>query len=49
MWIRHPADPSLKVHKPLAVSFNIDDAEPLDEALLECWESFAKEDREWWC
>ena len=36
---------------PLTVDFELDYADFLDEALLECWElkeSFAKEEREWW-
>lgn len=50
-WVKHPDDQSLRGHVPLTVGFEVDYAEFLDEALLECWEmheSFAKEQREWW-
>lgn len=50
-WSKHPDDQALKGHVPLTVAFEIDYAEFLDEALLECWElheSFAKEQSEWW-
>lgn len=50
-WSKHPDDRSLKGHVPLTVAFEVDYAEFLDEALVECWElheSFAKEEREWW-
>lgn len=50
-WSKHPNDKHLKGHVPLTVAFEVDYAEFLDEALAECWElyeSFAKEEREWW-
>jgi len=50
-WSKHPNDQKLKGHVPLTVAFEVDYAEFLDEALVECWElheSFAKENREWW-
>lgn len=50
-WVKHPSDQSLRGHVSLTVGFELDYAEFLDEALLECWElheSFAKEKREWW-
>ncbi|KAL6718955.1 hypothetical protein ACLMJK_003190 [Lecanora helva] len=50
-WSKHPNDHNLKGHIPLTVSFEVDYAEFLDEALVECWElheSFAKDEREWW-
>lgn len=50
-WTKHPDDTALKGHIPLTVTFELDYAEFLDEALLECWEltdSFAKQDKEWW-
>jgi tubulin--tyrosine ligase len=50
-WSKHPDDRNLKGHVPLTVAFEVDYAEFLDEALLECWElheSFAKEETEWW-
>ena len=50
-WVKHPDDKALKGHVPLTVTFELDYAEFLDEALLECYElheSFAKEEKEWW-
>ena len=50
-WSKHPNDTDLKSHVPLTVAFEVDYAEFLDEALVECWElyeSFAKEQPEWW-
>ena len=50
-WSKHPNDQTLKDHVPLTVAFEIDYADFLDEALAENWElyeSFAKEEREWW-
>ncbi len=50
-WSKHPDDRNLKGHVPLTVAFELDYAEFLDEALLECWElheSFAEAQREWW-
>ena len=50
-WSKHPDDSNLKGHVPLTVAFEVDYAEFLDEALVECWElheSFAREEREWW-
>ena len=50
-WTKHPGDRSLKGHVPLTVDFELDYAEYLDEALLECWElneSFVKDEIEWW-
>lgn len=50
-WSKHPTDTSLKGHVPLTVTFEIDYADFLDEALDECWElheSFAKSQREFW-
>lgn len=50
-WSKHPDDRNLKGHVPLTVAFEVDYAEFLDEALVECWElhdSFTKPQREWW-
>lgn len=50
-WSKHPDDTSLKGHVPLTVGFEVDYAEFLDEALLECWElkeSWEQDEREWW-
>ena len=50
-WSKHPNDTDLKGHVPLTVGFEIDYAEFLDEALVECWElkeSWVKGGREWW-
>ena len=50
-WSKHPEDTGLKGHVPLTVGFEVDYAEFLDEALLECWElkeSWAKDEKEWW-
>lgn len=50
-WSKHPNDTSLKGHVPLTVGFEVDYAEFLDEALVECWElqeSWKKDEREWW-
>lgn len=50
-WSKHPDDTSLKGHVPLTVGFEVDYAEFLDEALVECWElkeSWAKDEKEWW-
>ena len=50
-WIKHPNDTSLKGHVPLTVGFEVDYAEFLDEALVECWElkeSWEKDEKEWW-
>ena len=50
-WVKHPRDKTLRGHVPLTVNFELDYAEFLDEALLECWElkeSFDKPEREWW-
>ena len=50
-WSKHPDDTSLKGHVPLTVGFEVDYAEFLDEALVECWElkeSWAKDGTEWW-
>lgn len=50
-WSKHPADTALKHHIPLTVTFELDYAEFLDDALVECFElheSFAKDAREWW-
>ena len=50
-WSKHPNDTSLKDHVPLTVAFEIDYADFLDEALVECWElkeSWKKDEREWW-
>lgn len=50
-WSKHPNDTSLKGHVPLTVGFEVDYAEFLDEALVECWElkeSWQKDEREWW-
>lgn len=50
-WSKHPDDTSLKGHVPLTVDFELDYAEFLDEALMECWElqeSWKRDDREWW-
>lgn len=50
-WSKHPNDTSLKGHVPLTVGFEVDYAEFLDEALVECWElkeSWEKDEREWW-
>ena len=48
---KHPDDTDLKGHVPLTVGFEIDYAEFLDEALVECWElkeSWNKDEVEWW-
>lgn len=50
-WSKHPDDTSLKGHVPLTVGFEVDYAEFLDEALVECWElkeSWEKDEKEWW-
>jgi len=50
-WSKHPDDRNLKGHVPLTVTFEVDYAEFLDEALAECFElheSFENEEREWW-
>lgn len=50
-WSKHPDDTNLKGHVPLTVDFELDYAEFMDEALLECWElqeSWKREEREWW-
>lgn len=50
-WSKHPNDTSLKGHVPLTVGFELDYAEYLDEALVECWElkeSWEKDEMEWW-
>lgn len=50
-WSKHPNDASLKGHVPLTVGFEVDYAEFLDEALVECWElkeSWKKIESEWW-
>ena len=50
-WSKHPNDTSLKGHVPLTVGFEVDYAEFLDEALVECWElkeSWEKDEKEWW-
>ena len=50
-WSKHPNDTSLKGHVPLTVGFEVDYAEFLDEALVECWElkdGWKKEEKEWW-
>lgn len=50
-WAKHPDDKTLKGHVPLTVTFELDYADFLDEALQECYElheSFEKEGREWW-
>ena len=50
-WSKHPNDINLKGHVPLTVEFEVDYAEFLDEALVECWElkeSWSKEEIEWW-
>ena len=50
-WSKHPNDTDLKGHVPLTVGFEIDYAEFLDEALVECWElkeSWNKGEVEWW-
>ena len=50
-WTKHPDDTSLKGHVPLTVTFELDYAEFLDDALLECFElhdSFRLDEREWW-
>ena len=50
-WSKHPDDTSLKGHVPLTVGFEVDYAEFLDEALVECWElkeSWEKDEGEWW-
>ena len=50
-WSKHPNDTDLKGHVPLTVGFEIDYAEFLDEALVECWElkeSWNRGDVEWW-
>lgn len=50
-WSKHPDDTSLKGHVPLTVGFEVDYAEFLDEALVECWElkeSWKKDEVEWW-
>ena len=50
-WSKHPNDTDLKGHVPLTVGFEVDYAEFLDEALVECWElknSWRKDEREWW-
>lgn len=49
--MKHPNDTALKGHVPLTVAFEVDYAEFLDEALVECFEfheSFSKPQREWW-
>lgn len=48
---KHPDDGTLRGHVPLTVAFEVDYAEFLDEALVECWElkeSWEKDEREWW-
>ena len=50
-WSKHPNDTGLKGHVPLTVGFEVDYAEFLDEALVECWElkeSWNKDEKEWW-
>lgn len=50
-WSKHPDDTTLKGHVPLTIHFELDFAEFLDEALVECFElheSFTNEEREWW-
>ena len=50
-WVKHPYETALRGHVPLSVNFELDYAEFLDEALLECWElneSLAKAEQEWW-
>ncbi|KAG8525930.1 uncharacterized protein KY384_000692 [Bacidia gigantensis] len=51
-WLtKHPSDRSLRGHVPETESFELDFAEFLDEALVECWglkESFVSKEREWW-
>ncbi|KAL9126565.1 MAG: hypothetical protein Q9217_004409 [Psora testacea] len=52
-WVKHPNDTALKGHVPVTVSFELDYAEFLDEALIECWElkeNFEREEegKEWW-
>ena len=50
-WSKHPEDTTLKNHVPLTVAFELDFAEFLDDALVECFElheSFAKDEEEWW-
>ena len=54
-WSKHPHDTDLRGHVPLTVAFEVDYAEFLDEALVECWElheSFANAEgnaaAEWW-
>ena len=58
-WSKHPDDTHLKGHVPLTVGFELDYAEFLDEALVECWELKdswtkgsgglkGKDEREWW-
>ncbi len=51
-WSKHPNDTSLKGHVPLTVGFEVDYAEFLDEALVDCWElkeSWEKNDEREWC
>ena len=50
-WVKHPDDVALRGHVPLSVNFELDYAEFLEEALVECWElneSFDKGERELW-
>ena len=54
-WSKHPNDTDLKGHVPLTVGFEVDYAEFLDEALVECWElkecwesNWGKDEKEWW-
>lgn len=49
--VKHENDPRLRDHVPVTVNFELDYAEFLDEALVDCWdlqESFARQEDEWW-
>lgn len=49
-WSKHSNDSSFKGYVPLTVGFEVDYAEFLDEAPMECWEleETWKDEREWW-